>query len=52
MIYMEKPEKRLTEDIKAINQTLPGYMKIDQIEVRDTPFEKNSSRKIRRSMYA
>ncbi|MBE5870745.1 MAG: hypothetical protein E7294_05755 [Lachnospiraceae bacterium] len=51
-VYMEKPEDRLEDDIRQINKTLPGFMKIDRFEIMEKEFEKNSSRKIRRNMYA
>ncbi len=50
-IYMENPSDKLNEDIKKINNSLPKYMKIDEIEIMEQEFEKNSSKKIRRNNY-
>lgn len=53
-IYIEDEEKRssheaIVADIKAINARLSDYKKIDFIELRDSEYEKTSSRKIKRS---
>lgn len=50
-IYMEEKNDLLEEDIKKINETLPGYMNIDDVEIMECEFEKNSSKKIIRSKY-
>ena len=50
-IYMEESSPKLDEDIKKINETLPNYMQIDEYEIMETEFEKNSSKKIIRSKY-
>lgn len=41
-------EKKLREDITSVCEPLPKYKKIAQIEIRDTEFEKTSTRKIKR----
>ena len=48
---MEESSPKLDEDIKKINETLPNYMQIDEYEIMETEFEKNSSKKIIRSKY-
>ena len=50
-IYMEEVNEKLDEDIKKINESLPNYMNIDEFEIMDKEFEKNSSKKIIRSKY-
>lgn len=50
-IYMEEPSDKLKEDIDKINKTLPNYMNIDEYEIMEKEFEKNSSKKIIRSKY-
>jgi hypothetical protein len=44
-------KEKIKEDIDSINETLPGYMHIDDFEIMSKEFEKNSSRKIKRSLY-
>lgn len=41
-------EKKLREDIAKVCKPLPIYKKISQIKIRDTEFEKTSTRKIKR----
>lgn len=41
-------EKKLRNDITSVCEPLPKYKKIAQIEIRDTEFEKTSTRKIKR----
>ena len=41
-------EKKLRADITSVCEPLPKYKKISQIEIRDTEFEKTSTRKIKR----
>ena len=41
-------EKKLREDIAKVCKALPIYKKISQIKIRDTEFEKTSTRKIKR----
>ena len=43
-------EKALYEKIVALNKTLPTYKHIKSVELRDTEFEKTTSRKIRRHL--
>ncbi|PKL07820.1 MAG: AMP-dependent synthetase [Spirochaetae bacterium HGW-Spirochaetae-7] len=43
---------RVREEIRAINRTLPPFMKIVDHVIRDDEFEKTSTRKIRRFLYA
>ena len=44
-------EEKIKQDIDKINETLPGYMHIDDYKIMSKEFEKNSSRKIIRSLY-
>lgn len=39
---------RLKEDVNAVNRDLPPYKHINSVELRDTEFEKNASKKIKR----
>ena len=41
-------EKQLRDDITKVCQPLPAYKKISEIKIRDTEFEKTSTRKIKR----
>ena len=41
-------EKKLREDITSVCEPLPKYKKISIIKIRDTEFEKTSTRKIKR----
>ena len=52
-IALKKNEKGkdLKSDISKINQSLPDYMHIEDFEIMDRKFEKNSSRKIKRNLY-
>lgn len=52
-IVLKKNEKGkdLKSDISKINQSLPDYMHIEDFEIMDRKFEKNSSRKIKRNLY-
>lgn len=43
--------ERVRDEIRAVNKTLPSYMKIADYVVRDEEFEKTSTRKIRRFLY-
>lgn len=44
-------ENQIEKDIAAINDSLPSYMKIDDFEIMETEFKKNSSGKIVRKEY-
>jgi len=46
----EDMEKAIYEKIVALNKTLPTYKHIKSVELRDTEFEKTTSRKIRRHL--
>ena len=52
-VYLKdgSPEKPFREALEQLNGSLPDYMRIDDYELMDGPFEKNSSRKIIRSLY-
>lgn len=41
-------KKKLEEQVNAMNKSLPTYKQIKAIELRDTEFEKTTSRKIKR----
>jgi fructose-1-phosphate kinase PfkB-like protein len=41
----------ISKDIATINGSLPSYMKIDDFEIMETDFKKNSSGKIVRKEY-
>ncbi len=45
---IENVEKKLREDITSVCEPLPKYKKISIIKIRDTEFEKTSTRKIKR----
>ena len=47
---IEDMEKAIYEKIVALNKTLPTYKHIKSVELRDTEFEKTTSRKIRRHL--
>lgn len=42
--------ERILSDIKNANDRLPFYKRVDYIEVSDRPYEKSSTRKIKRTM--
>ena len=44
-------ENQMEKDIAAINGSLPSYMKIDDFEIMESEFKKNSSGKIVRKEY-
>ena len=46
-IYAEIPEKDVRDAVAAINRELPIYKRIKRVVVRDTPFPRTSSGKIR-----
>ncbi|HPE37051.1 MAG TPA: hypothetical protein PK625_07870, partial [Spirochaetales bacterium] len=39
------------DEVRRINRSLPQFMKIVDVIIRDEEFEKTSSRKVRRFMY-
>ncbi len=43
--------QKLEQDIKIMNDSLPGYMRVNDFEIVTEEFEKNSSRKIVRKKY-
>ena len=45
-------EKKFKEDLKALNESLPSYMRIDDYEIMAEEFQKNSSKKIIRKLYS
>ncbi len=47
-LEIENVEKQLRDDITKVCQPLPAYKKISEIKIRDTEFEKTSTRKIKR----
>ena len=47
----EALEKMLREEIKNINVDLPAYSRVNDIELRDEPFEKTPKQSIKRFMY-
>ncbi len=44
--------ERVRDEVQIVNRNLPSYMKIVDFVVRDDPFDKTSSTKIRRFLYA
>ena len=40
---------RIAEDLKAFNADLPAYLRLANVTLRDTPFEKTATMKIKRS---
>ncbi len=47
---LEEMEKDIEAAILAMNKTLPTYKQVKKVEVRETPFEKTTSRKIKRHL--
>ncbi len=43
-------EKKIKDEINTLNKTLVGYKQIREVELRETEFEKTTSRKIRRHL--
>ena len=43
-------QKDIEKTIGAMNKTLPTYKQVKVVELRATPFEKTSSRKIKRHL--
>jgi long-chain acyl-CoA synthetase len=48
---LEAARDLIRSEVEEINKTLPPYKKITDLIIRETEFEKNSSRKIRRFLY-
>ena len=46
----EEIEKDIDTAIMAINKTLPTYKQVKKTELRNTPFEKTTTRKIKRHL--
>jgi long-chain acyl-CoA synthetase len=47
---LENMQADIEKSIFAMNKTLPTYKQVKIVELRDTPFEKTSSRKIKRHL--
>ncbi len=47
---VEEMQKEIEASIFAMNKTLPTYKQVKKVELRDTPFEKTTSRKIKRHL--
>ena len=47
---LETMEKDIEAAILAMNKTLPTYKQVKKVEARETPFEKTTSRKIKRHL--
>jgi long-chain acyl-CoA synthetase len=43
-------QKDIEAAILAMNKTLPTYKQVKKVEARDIPFEKTTSRKIKRHL--
>ena len=52
VLHDEEKEEFLKDDIASINKDLPSYMQITDFEVSKEELQKNSSKKIIRSVYA
>ncbi|MGM9875299.1 MAG: AMP-binding protein, partial [Bacilli bacterium] len=50
-LYIDGEKSSIEKDIERINTIFPKYMHIDDYEIMDTEFEKNSTKKIIRSKY-
>lgn len=50
-LYIDGDKSSIEKDIERINTIFPKYMHIDDYEIMDTEFEKNSTKKIIRSKY-
>ncbi|MBQ9085624.1 MAG: AMP-binding protein [Clostridia bacterium] len=46
----EAIERDITDSVMAMNKTLPTYKQVKLVELRDIPFEKTTSRKIKRHL--
>lgn len=46
---IEKPEERLRKDITEVTKELPMYKRVGKVVVREKPFDKTTSNKIKRS---
>ena len=51
-LFLENKSEHIKDDIEKINKLLPVYMRIDDYEIMDKEFEKNTAKKIIRSKYA
>ena len=47
---METMHNAIEAEIMAQNKTLPTYKQVKKLELRETPFEKTTSRKIKRHL--
>lgn len=47
---MEEMQKDIEASILSMNKSLPTYKQVKKVELRDTPFEKTTSRKIKRHL--
>ena len=45
---IEEASERVFKDIEKLNKTLPDYMKIANVVIREEEFEKTTTRKIKR----
>ena len=50
-LFIEDSMSSIENDIKKINENFPKYMHIDDYEIMEEEFEKNSTKKIIRSKY-
>ncbi len=47
--FFKTLKEQLKQDIERINQQLPAYKNINKLKLRDIPFEKTTSKKIKRN---
>lgn len=52
MARIDFASERVRDEVQGINRNLPSFMKIVDFIVRDEPFDKTSSTKIRRFLYS
>ena len=54
-LFISDPEKRsdrasIEADLRRINESLPSYKRVEYVELPDVPYEKTSTRKIKRTL--
>ena len=47
-MWIENPQEILRKDITEVTKELPMYKRVSKVILRETPFEKTTSNKIKR----